>query len=101
MSERVFTIAVWDVGRRRWSAFATSPDHELIKRLAHQLVSFVMVFCEIVEVPGSDDDAVEAALAMLPKVHPEAVFQSYFDLVEFVSLDQPGDVFGGIRPVRH
>lgn len=88
MSDPVFTLAVWDVGRRRWSALATGPDRAKVQSLHDQLVCLVMVFAQVVEVPRSDDDAVVAALAILPKVHPEAVFQSYFDLVEFVSMDE-------------
>lgn len=87
-SDSVYTLAVWDVVRRRWSALATSADRGRIDSLHLQLRELVMVFTEVVEVPRSDDDAVCAALAMLPKVHPEAVFQSYFDLVEFVGSHQ-------------
>lgn len=89
MSDRVWTLAVWDVRLRRWAAFVTSEKRELIDGLATQLASLVMVFSCVVEVPRSDDDAVEAALLMLPKVHPEAVFQTYFDLASYVSLDEP------------
>lgn len=47
-----------------------------------------MVFAEIVEVSRDDDDLIVATLDMLPKVHPEAVFRSYFDLVRHVSTDE-------------
>lgn len=96
LSEPVFTLAVWDVRRRMWAALVTSSDLSKVRGLHDQLVGLVMVFAEVVAVPRADDDAVVAALAMLPKVHPEAVFRSYFDLVEFVSLDEvgPGPVGG-------
>lgn len=86
--EKVFTLAVWDVAGRQWAALATSPNQVRIRELHWQLVNLVMIFAEVVEVPRDDDDAVVAALAMLPKVHPAAVFQSYFDLASFVSLDR-------------
>lgn len=89
MSEPVFTLAVWDVRKRAWAALVTSPNLAVVRGLHDQLVGLVMVFAEVVAVPRSDDDAVVAALAMLPKVHPEAVFQSYFDLAQFVSMDDP------------
>lgn len=97
MSDGVFTLAVWDVRLRRWAAFVTSRDRELVDGLHRQLVGLVMVFAVTVDVAGEDDDAVEAALALLPKVHPEAVFQSYFDLVEFVSLDGIASAMGRSR----
>lgn len=89
MGEPWVTLAVWDVVRRRWAAFVTSRDRAFVDKLHGQLVGLVMVFAVTVDIPGDgSDDAVEAALAMLPKVHPEAVFQSYFDLVQAVSLDE-------------
>lgn len=92
MDERVWTLAVWDVAERRWAALATSRDEARIRKLHWQLVNLVMVFAEVVEVARDDDDAVVAALAMLLKVHPGAVFQSYFDLASLVSLDRvPAD----------
>lgn len=89
MSEPVLCLAVWDVRRRCWAALCRSDKHEVIEQLSMQLASLVMVFSVVVEVPRDDDDAVVATLAMLPKVHPEAVFQSYFDLANYVSLDEP------------
>lgn len=97
MSDPVFTLAVWDVARRQWAALVTSSDLALVRGLHDQLVGLVMVFAEVVAVPRSDDDAVVAALAMLPKVHPEAVFRSYFDLAQYVSLDDPPAVPAEVR----
>lgn len=88
MSDRVFTLAVWDVAARRWAALATSSDRARIDLLHSQLAGLVMVFTEVVEVLGTSDDDVVASLALLPKVHPEAVFTCYFDLVAVVSGDQ-------------
>lgn len=85
---KVFTLAVWDVGRRRWHAFVTSADRAFVQSVHDQLVSLVMVFAEIVEVGRDDDDVIEAAVGLLPKVHPEAVFRCYFDLVQFVANDE-------------
>lgn len=88
VDERVWTLAVWDVAGRQWAALATSRDEARIRKLHWQLVNLVMVFAEVVEVCRDDDDAVLAALAMLLKVHPAAVFQSYFELANHVSLDR-------------
>jgi len=88
MEPHVWTLAVWDVARREWAALATSGDEARIRGLHWQLVNLVMVFAEVVEVVRDDDDAVVAGLSMLPKVHPTAVFQSYFDLASLVSLDR-------------
>lgn len=87
MGERVFSLAVWDIAGHRWAPLATSPDRARVEALHIQLASFVMVFAEIVEVPDASDDAVEAALSLLPKVHPEAVFAAYFDLTQYLSVE--------------
>lgn len=83
MSDVVFTLAVWDVRARQWMALATSPERSRVEALDLQLGSHVMVFSQIVEVPRSDDDAVVAALAMLPKVHPKMVARVYGDFAMY------------------
>jgi len=88
LSDPVFTLAVWDCAHYRWHALVTSPRRELVDGIHVQLVNLVMVFAAVVEVPRDDDEAVVAALAMLPRIHPGAVLQSYFDLLQYLSQDQ-------------
>jgi len=95
MSETVYVLAVWDVRLRRWAALCSSPDRSKVQAVLHQLCGLVMVFADVVAVRPDTVEAIEAGLSMLPKVHPEAVFQTYFDLATYVSCDEP------VPTVRH
>lgn len=58
MSERVFTLAIFDVIEVKWRAFVTDRDSERVRAMCALLEKLAPVPCVVVEPPGSSDDEI-------------------------------------------
>lgn len=87
MSDRVFTLAVWDVAGGRWVAGVTSPVRARIEAVHLLFRDLVPAFAQVVEVDRDEVEAIEAAVSALPAVDAVSVFCLHQELCELVQED--------------
>lgn len=80
MSERLYTLALFDVMELKWRAFLTIPDRERLQGYLDYLVLLTPVPCCIVEPPGSSDDEIGDFVEALPMPFPDALASLYGDI---------------------
>lgn len=68
MADRVFTLAVWHIALEQWVAFFTSADRDRVSEIFVQADFVSCMYLQIVEVEGSTDDDIVAALAKLTPI---------------------------------
>lgn len=77
MSERLYTLALFDVFELKWRAFLTIPDRDRLQGYLDYLVLLTPVPCCIVEPPGSTDDEIGDFVEALPMPFPDSLAELY------------------------
>lgn len=82
MPTKVWTLAIWHVGQRRWVAAFTSPVQSRIESVCSTIVELLPAFAVVLEVPRDDVELIESMVAKLPAVDALSVFAEHSVIAE-------------------